>query len=145
LPTPLQTPLPIWAGGNSARAIRRAVELCEGWSPFPTEAEMSATAKTDELSNMEQLRDKIKYAQDLSAKVGRTAPLQICMAPFGGTMKPHSLGEAAKMIDEYAALAEAGVSWTTMSVPSPSRTAFIENVQWFGENVAAKLPNRQQL
>jgi len=46
------------------------------------------------------------------------------------------------LIDDYAALQEAGVSWTTVSVPSPSRAAFIENVQWFGEEVAAKVPVR---
>ncbi len=140
-PTPVQTPLPIWAGGNSNRAIRRAVELCEGWSPFPTEAEISASAKTDELSSMEQLREKINYAHELCEKNGRKAPLEICMSTFGNSsQKPHSLGEAAKMIDEYSALAEAGVTWSTMTVPSPSRAAFIENVQWFGENVIAKIP-----
>jgi len=36
LPTPRQLPHPpIWVGGNSRRAIRRAVELADGWCPFP--------------------------------------------------------------------------------------------------------------
>jgi hypothetical protein len=65
------------------------------------------------------------------------------MALFGHTtMKPGERATAAKLVDDYAALHEAGVSWTTVSVPSPSRAAFIENVQWFGEEVAAKVPGR---
>ena len=48
-------------------------------------------------------------------------------------------GSAAQAVDACGALAEAGVTWTTMGVPSPSRVAFAENVQWFGEEVAAKL------
>jgi probable F420-dependent oxidoreductase len=140
VPTPVQSPLPIWAGGNSDRAIRRAVELCEGWCPFPVSGVVSTTTRTEELSNMDQLRDKIRFAQGLCEKVGRTTPLQICMAGFGNlTMKPDMRMGAARLIDEYAALADAGVSWTTISVPSPSRTAFIENVQWFGEEVVARV------
>jgi probable F420-dependent oxidoreductase len=141
LPTPVQSPLPIWAGGNSARAIRRAVELCEGWCPFPVSAAVSATTRTEELSNMAQLREKMELARDLGEKVGRTTPLQVCISAFGNeTMKPDARGNAAKLIDDYAILSEVGVSWTTVSVPSPSRAAFIENVQWFGEEVVSKLP-----
>lgn len=32
-PKPLQSPLPIYSGGNPENAIRRAAELCEGWLP----------------------------------------------------------------------------------------------------------------
>lgn len=32
-PKPVQSPLPIFSGGNSTGAIRRAGELCEGWLP----------------------------------------------------------------------------------------------------------------
>jgi probable F420-dependent oxidoreductase len=143
LPTPVQSPLPIWAGGNSDRAIRRAVELCDGWCPFPVSGVVSTTARTDELSTIEQLRDKIQFARDLCEKNDRSSPLEICMASFGNqTMKPDARVDTAKLIDEYAALAEAGVSWTTLSVPSPSRAAFVENVQWFGEEVVARIPGR---
>lgn len=143
LPTPVQTPLPIWAGGNSNRAIRRAVEMCEGWCPFPVSGVVSTSTRTEELSSLEQLRAKIQYAKDLCDKAGRTTPLQICMALFGHqAMKPGERIAADRLIDEYAALQEAGVTWSTVSVPSPSRTAFIENVQWFGEEVVARLPAR---
>lgn len=143
LPTPVQSPLPIWAGGNAPRAIRRAVEMCEGWSPFPAAGVLSRTAKTEELSNLVQLREKISYAHDIAEKIGRTEPLQICMGCFGnGAIKPGDAGEAAKLVEEYAGLVEAGVTWTTLALPSPSLSAFVENVQWFGEEVASRVPGR---
>ncbi len=33
-PAGVQTDVPIWIGGQSARSLRRAVELADGWSPF---------------------------------------------------------------------------------------------------------------
>jgi probable F420-dependent oxidoreductase len=141
LPTPAQSPLPIWAGGNSARAIRRAVELCEGWCPFPVSGIVAQTTRTEELSSIEQLRSKIQFAREQCERIGRTAPLDICISSFrSGTMKPDARADIAELLDDYAALAEAGVTWTTVSVPSPSRAAFIENVQWLGEEVVSKLP-----
>jgi probable F420-dependent oxidoreductase len=133
--------IPIWAGGNSERAIRRAVELCEGWCPFPVSGVVATTARTEELGNIAQLRDRLAYAHDLGAKIGRTQPLEICMGRFAheDVTKPGAPLDPARAIDDYSALAEAGVSWTPMSVPSPSRSAFVENVQWFGEEIAAKV------
>jgi probable F420-dependent oxidoreductase len=133
--------IPIWAGGNSERAIRRAVEKCEGWCPFPVTGVVSKTARTEELGSIAQFKEKLAYAHDHGAKIGRDRPLEICMGRFAqeDVTKPGERLDAARAIDDYAALAEAGVSWTPMSVPSPSRSAFIENVQWFGEEVAAKV------
>ncbi|MCB1688100.1 MAG: LLM class F420-dependent oxidoreductase, partial [Halioglobus sp.] len=110
LPTPVQSPLPIWGGGNAPRAIRRAVRLCQGWSPFPAGGMLSKTAKTEELTNIDQLREKIAYAHNLASELGRTAPLDICVAALGNEARQSSgKVEPARLIDEYSALAEAGV------------------------------------
>ena len=132
--------VPIWAGGNARPAIRRAVELCEGWSPFPVQGVVTQTARTDELSTIAHLQDKLAYAQDHAAAIGRRDPLTVCMGRLdGGSLVPQDAASAAQAVDAYGALAEAGVNWTTMDVPAPSRAGFAENVQWFGEEVAARL------
>ena len=116
--------------------------------PGPTTVELRLVgtapltwARTEELANIGQLREKLAYAHDLAAKIGRSQPLEICMGRFrhDAAMKPGERGDAAQAVDDYLQLAEAGVGWTTMSVPSPSRSAFIENVHWFGEEVVAKV------
>jgi probable F420-dependent oxidoreductase len=146
LPRPLQpNGLPIWAGGNAERAIRRAVEMCEGWCPFPVEGIVTKTARTDELSSIAQLKEKLAYAKAHAERIGRTDPLTICMGRFGSeTMSPEGQGDAARAIDDYAELSEVGVSWTPMSVPAPSIEEFIDNIQWFGEEIIAKIPGRER-
>lgn len=141
LPKPARVEgIPIWAGGNARRAIRRAVEMCEGWCPFPAEGLVSKTARTDELSSLEQLAEKLAYARDYGEEIGRTRPLTICMSRLGHkSLTPGSRDDVAEAIDDFSRLMEAGVSWTTVSMPAPSRAAFVENVLWFGEEIAAKV------
>lgn len=141
LPAPARAAgIPIWAGGNANRAIRRAVELCEGWCPFPAEGIVTKTARTDELATMAQLEEKLAYARAHAEAIGRTQPLTVCMSRLGHrSLNPGSHGDVAEAIDDYSRLMEAGVSWTTVAMPAPSRAAFIENVQWFGEEIAAKV------
>jgi len=137
---PRERGIPIWAGGNAAPAIRRAVALCDGWSPFPVAGVVTRTARTDELSTIAHLKEKLAYALAYAEEIGRTDPLTICMGRLdGAALTPQDPGGVDQAVDAYGELAEAGVTWTTMSVPSPSRSAFVENVQWFGEEIAAKL------
>jgi probable F420-dependent oxidoreductase len=133
--------IPIWVGGNSQRAVRRAVELGNGWSPFPAPASVTTFAGTDELNSIAQLREKLGYLHDYAAKIGRNAPLDICTGRFGmsGQLNRGGAGDAAQAIDDYAELAEVGVTWVGFHVPAPSPAQFAENVQRFGEEIIAKV------
>ncbi|MCX7864190.1 MAG: TIGR03619 family F420-dependent LLM class oxidoreductase [Novosphingobium sp.] len=130
----------VWAGGNANVAIRRAVEMCEGWCPFPVEGIVTRTARTEELSNLDQLKAKLAYARDHAERIGRTRKLDVCMGRFpGAELRIGNASDAARAVDDYCALHEAGVTWTTMHVPAPSRAGFVENIQWFGEEIARKV------
>ena len=57
LPRPVQRPgPPIWVGGNSRRAIRRAVEHGDGWLPFPAPARLATHVRTAALASLDDLR-----------------------------------------------------------------------------------------
>lgn len=132
--------IPIWGGGNARPAIRRAVELCDGWCPFPAKGLITKTARTEELSTVAHLSEKLAYAREIADEIGRTAPLTICMGRLDeAALVPFDAGSASHAVDAYGALAEVGVTWATMAVPAPSVSEYIENIQWFGEEVAAKL------
>ena len=82
-PRPASRPtVPIWIGGNSARAMRRAVELGEGWVPFPNPPAAARATKTPAITSMIELAERLGAARDHADKVGRTAPLEVCFAPF---------------------------------------------------------------
>ncbi len=136
LPTPLQKPRPpIWGGGNSARAIRRAVELCDGWSPFPVRSAFSGNVRTESMETMEDFKKKLNYAQEHAAHFRRKETLDVCMIPFCLGLGSSGRPEAARLIDECSAFEALGVSWMTISLACRDREEFVANTAWFGEEV----------
>jgi probable F420-dependent oxidoreductase len=82
-PRPVSRPYPpIWIGGNSNRALRRAVELGEGWVPFPNPARAAKATKTPAIATLDDLVARLERARIHAEEIGRTAPLDICFAPF---------------------------------------------------------------
>lgn len=138
-PLPVQQPgPPIWVGGNSERAMRRAAELCDGWSPIFATGALSKTTRTDEIGSVDDLAVKIDQVRGHLDRVGRTRPFDICSMPSEG-LKACDAAEAQRFVDEAGKLAEIGVTWMVGGVPHPSRAAYLDNVQWFGETVLPKL------
>ena len=65
LPKPAQQPHPpIWVGGESRRAMRRAARYCNGWYPIDSNPQFP-------LSTPEQLDEGIKLLRDYAEKEGR--------------------------------------------------------------------------
>ena len=74
LPRPAQRPHPpLWIGGNSLRAVRRAVESADGWSPFPSPRRTAAATRTAPLESVGDLAGRLAYAADHARAVGRTS------------------------------------------------------------------------
>lgn len=128
LPRPAQRPHPpLWIGGNSKRAIRRAVELADGWVPFPNPPALAAHSKTAVLASVSDLAQRIDYARDHAAKVRRTAPLEICYALR--TRRPDAV------LEEIAELAALGVGLLTVGVRGATRREYCDALRRFGEEV----------
>jgi probable F420-dependent oxidoreductase len=121
-PRPVQQPHPpFWIGGNSLRAIRRAVELGQGWSPFPNPQSTSVATRTPSLSTFDELGQRIEKMHELVAETGRTEPLDVCVAPMSGragaTMVPGTHEhDASALRDDVATLQNLGVTWMTVGV-----------------------------
>lgn len=131
LPRPRQRPRPpLWIGGNSRRAIRRAVESADGWCPFPSPPRLAAHTRTAPLASADDLGEALAYARSHAAAVGRTAPLTVCFVPDGLSMVGGPMDEerVAASISELAAL---GVEWVAVALPGETRdeqAAAIERV-----------------
>jgi probable F420-dependent oxidoreductase len=135
LPHPPQKPHPpIWVGGNSKRAIRRAIELAEGWVPFTNTAAMAPFTRSASLETDDDLISGIAYARTHAEKVGRTTPYDICFSLEGDAAKPSE----AETCDRVARLAEHGVTWLTVGFPATTRAAYVERLQRFAEEVVSK-------
>ncbi|OBI41934.1 LLM class F420-dependent oxidoreductase [Mycobacterium kyorinense] len=131
-PVPV-TPPPIWVGGNSKPAVRRAVARAQGWAPFNTFGYAMAS-RTAEISTLEELASAIVWAKKYAAEIGRTAPLDICFSAG-------NLLDDSKSTDErHAAIAQLeamGVTWLTVAPHGDTRAEYVDLAHAFAAEFIA--------
>lgn len=133
LPRPIQQPHPpIWVGGNSRRAIRRAVRYGDAWCPFhlPAESPVAQTARTAAMGGSDALRSGIAYLRECVDELGRERPIRIALDSF--TSAPD-----ADTFDALAGLSELGVSWVTVHVSGSTVSQWCDGAQRFAEDIIA--------
>ena len=140
LPRPVQRPHPpIWVGGNSRRAIRRAVELGDGWIPFPTQGIDPRRVRTSRLESLDELDARLAYLRAHAREVGREAPLDISFVPFGLTMHRDAPVDPSQFAEAIDALGTRGITWITMSLRADTRKEYCEMAQRWGEDLLKPL------
>jgi probable F420-dependent oxidoreductase len=136
LPPPVQQPgPPIWIGGNSGRAMRRAVELADGWTPMLARRGLSARVLTRPIGSVDDLAARIAEARAHAAAVGRTAPLEIAFNPQGAMGGGDARDAGPRLVEHAAELSAAGVTFLNAGVPGDSLVEIVDAIAWFGEHV----------
>ena len=137
LPRPLQHPHPpLLIGGNSRRAIRRAVELGDAWNPFFTSEGVSSTARTKTMSGEVDLAEGLDYLRAYSEQFGRQEPPAIILASL---TRPGDAWNPRALVDRIGIFGEMGVSAVAAHIDGASRAEWCDNAERFGADVIAKL------
>ena len=142
LPRPVQDPHPpIWIGGNSKRAIRRAVELADGWAPMPNPAQTAARRHSAAMETLEDLKVRIDYAAGHAQSVGRTTPLTVASSLGGLEMDTTATDIDDLLVETAEQLAGVGVTYLYGGVlrPVDSRAEFLREVVRMGETLVPRL------
>jgi probable F420-dependent oxidoreductase len=127
-PVPTIRP-PIWVGGNSKPAVRRALSRGQGWAPFNTFGYATAS-RTAEISTLDELEAAIAWATDYGAELGRTEPLDICFSAGNLLDDDKSIDERHATIDRLKA---AGVTWLPIAPAGHDRAEYLESAQAFAK------------
>ena len=127
-PVPTAAP-PIWVGGNSRPAVRRAVSRAQGWAPFNTFGYATAS-RTAEISTLDELESAIAWAKKYAAEIGRTEPLDICFSAGNLLDDSKSTEERHETI---AKLEGMGVTWLVVAPQGANRTEVIDHAHAFAE------------
>jgi probable F420-dependent oxidoreductase len=141
LPVPACRPHPpIWIGGNSRTAMRRAVEAGDGWIPFAAPPRLAETVRTRPLRDHDDLAERLAELREMAAAAGRDRPLDVCFTPLS---HPHwrEACDPGALVEEARLLAALGVTWLSFHLPAPSVDEFCDNVARIGEEAIA--PVRQ--
>ncbi len=137
LPGPLQKPnVPLLIGGNSRRAIRRAVELGDAWNPFFTAAALSTTARTVAIEDDEDIAGGIAYMREYCAKVGREKPPEIVL---GGLNRPGEACSPQQLVDKIGHYREMGVTAAGVGIEGRTRREWCDNAERVGSEILSKI------
>jgi probable F420-dependent oxidoreductase len=138
LPRPVQKPHPpLLIGGNSHRAIRRAVESGDAWYPFFTAGPLSATARTAAMSTEDDLLEGMRYLKEHCATVGRERPPEIILSSL---TSPGEKLNAPALIDRIGRYRELGITGVAVHIEGRTRAEWCDNAERCGAEVVAKLP-----
>jgi probable F420-dependent oxidoreductase len=137
LPRPIQNPHPpLYIGGNAKRAIRRAVELADGWNPFFTPPAVSATSRTTEMTSVADLKVGLDYMHQHCEAVGRETPPEIVMASInqvGEVLSPQ------QMVDRIGEFAELKVTTVATNFHVDTRAEWIDKAEQFAAEIISKV------
>jgi probable F420-dependent oxidoreductase len=135
VPVPVQRPRPpIWVGGNSKAAMRRAALLADGWLPFPQPEVMAAITGSPALTSLDDLRAGIDEVHRLRSEAGLGGNFDVAFASFD---RPDPEGDPSgeRFRDRLAVYEEAGVTWLTLGCHGRTLAACQEELAWLSESV----------
>ena len=111
-PCAVQQTVPLWIGGRSARSLRRAVELGDGWMPFGLDYETLASF--------------IAKAREMPSWDARSKPLELILRP-PGMVDP--IAEPEATADSLRQVFALGASRADLHIRSNSRAHFVEQLE----------------
>jgi probable F420-dependent oxidoreductase len=121
-PRPLQQPRPpIWVGGNSLRALRRAVEHGDGWTPFT--------------GSPERLAASMRTARD---DFGLDRPFDVAALMREVFAEDERHIDANGVLRRSETLAAAGVTHVKVAFHGPTLDDFVRAMEEFATGVIAR-------
>ena len=139
-PRPIQAPIPIWGGGNGREAVRRAARTCSGYSPFFAPPVLAKSARTEELSTLEDLRARLDMVREELERAERSGPFDICASvPHDAAVSGRTRESAERFVAAASAMAGMGANWVILSLPHTGLEDYQDTMRWAAEAILPQL------
>jgi probable F420-dependent oxidoreductase len=142
-PKPVQQPIPIWVGGESAPALRRTVRYADCWYPVGTNPQFP-------MNTVSRFRTGLARFRGFAEKGGRDpASLKVALRVLvGPSARPRRMidgesemftGGTGDYVGDIKALAELGVDAVDVRLTAATLGATLDNMHRFRDEVMAKV------
>jgi probable F420-dependent oxidoreductase len=123
-PCGVQTDVPIWLGGRSARSLRRALELADGWDPFGLA-----------LPALEAL---LARAREGAAWAARRRPFELVL-PLDHRLDPLDAGDRRHLVERLAQYRTLGATIVNLRFRHASLAQYLEQLEVVAAEVAPRV------
>jgi probable F420-dependent oxidoreductase len=134
VPKPVQQPPPIWIGGNSTAARRRAVAFAQGWMPFANPPQANTVVRTPSIWTADDLAPLLVELSTWTREAGRD-PLDIHFGIVGGGMPGAPDFDAGHHRDQVEALDAIGVTWVGAGALGDDLRSVLTGIEVYGTEV----------
>jgi len=134
LPAPVQSPVPVWIGGNSRLTRRRVAAVAQGWMPMWNPVGHSTVTRTAPLETMSDLGALIAEVRAAALDAGRTDHLDMAITP-------HPSGsDTGDQLATISELADVGVDVAVIDLlQADELESFLARIGDYGRDVVAEM------
>ena len=141
-PKPVQQPIPIWVGGESAPALRRIIRYADCWYPVGTNPQFPMNTVTTFKAGLERFHG---FASGGGRDPRRSGGTRVFVGPriargVASTAKARcSPAATADYVGDIKALQDLGVNSVDVRLFATTLEATIDNMRRFRDEVMAKV------
>jgi probable F420-dependent oxidoreductase len=129
LPAPRHNRVPVWMGGNSDAALKRAATYADGWMPMTAPPIVAKTARTPPVTTPAELQERLDALRRFAGD--RFDELALILS-YSGPSLGHFERDTEQIKHRLGEMDEMGVDWTIIGPPWSPAPGPVEWVQAFG-------------